>query len=222
MSKPIDVEIWSDIACPWCYIGKRRFEQGLAGFDGRDDVTVTYRSYELAPDTPTDFDGSEVDFLVGHKGMSSAQVEQMLDEMTQLAAVEGLAYDFDGLHHTNTRLAHRVLHLARREGRQRELAERLFAAYFTEGRHLGRPEELADLAAEVGLDRASVLAALAGDDFVAEVDADIAQARAHGIAGVPFFVLDGRYGISGAQPAQTFTSALEQVVADRTDASGRS
>ncbi|KQS00332.1 disulfide bond formation protein DsbA [Williamsia sp. Leaf354] len=217
MSTPITVEIWSDIACPWCYIGKRRFEQGLAAFDGRDDVTVTYRSYELAPDTPTDFDGSEVDFLVGHKGMSPAQVEQMLDEMTQLAAVEGLAYDFDALHHTNTRLAHRALHLARTVGCQRELAERLFAAYFTEGRHLGRPEELADLAAEVGLDRASVLEALAGDEFVAEVDADIAQARAHGISGVPFFVLDGRYGISGAQPAAAFTSALEQVVADRRD-----
>ncbi|MGU3292951.1 DsbA family oxidoreductase [Williamsia sp. M5A3_1d] len=217
MSNPIAVEIWSDIACPWCYIGKRRFEAGLAAFAGRDDVSVTYRSYELAPDTPTDFDGSEVDFLVGHKGMSPAQVEQMLDEMTQLAAVEGLAYDFDALRHTNTRLAHRTLHLARTVGRQRELAERLFAAYFTEGRHLGRPDELADLAAEVGLDRAAVLDALAGDDFVAEVDADIAQARAHGIAGVPFFVLDGRYGISGAQPAQAFTSALEQVAADRMD-----
>ncbi|GGF09419.1 DsbA family oxidoreductase [Williamsia phyllosphaerae] len=214
MSNLISVDVWSDIACPWCYVGKRRFEAGLAAFDGRDDVTLTYHSFELAPDTPVDFDGSEVDFLAQHKGIPVDKVEQMLTQMTGLAADEGLAFDYDALAHTNTRKAHEVLHFAKQRGLQLELAERLFAAYFTQGRHLGRDEELADLAAEVGLDRDEVLAALAGGDFVDAVDTDIEQARAYGISGVPFYVIDGRYGVSGAQQPEVFRSALEQARAD--------
>ncbi|MEH3154168.1 MAG: DsbA family oxidoreductase [Gordonia paraffinivorans] len=212
---PIAVDVWSDIACPWCYIGKRRFEAGLAGFDGRDDVVLTYHSFELAPDTPAGFDGSEVDFLVRHKGLAAQQVTQMLAQVTQIAAGEGLHYDFDALRHTNTRKAHEVLHLARTRGRQLDLAERLFSAYFTEGRHLGDDADLAALAVEAGLDGDEVRATLRDRVFVDAVDADIAQARAYGISAVPFYVVDGRYGISGAQPAETFTSALEQVRAER-------
>jgi predicted DsbA family dithiol-disulfide isomerase len=210
----ISVDIWSDIACPWCYIGKRRFEAGLARFDGRDDVVVTLHSFELAPDTPTDFDGSEVDFLVRHKGIGSSQVAEMLQQVTQIAAGEGLRYDFDALRHTNTRKAHEVLHLARAHGRQLDMAERLFAAYFTEGRHLGRDDDLATLAGDVGLDADEVRSALSAGTYAAAVDADIAQARAFGISAVPFFVIDGRYGISGAQPADAFASALIQVGAE--------
>ncbi|GAA2056095.1 DsbA family oxidoreductase [Williamsia deligens] len=217
MGSPVTVDIWSDIACPWCYLGKHRFEAGLAAFDGRDDVVVTYHSFELSPDTPVDFDGSEVDFLVHHKGLPADQVRRMLEQMAETGQQEGLRYDFDALRHTNTRKAHEVLHLAKEDGVQRELAERLFAAYFTQGRHLGRDDELADLAAEVGLDRDEVLIALEEGTYADAVTVDIEQARAYGITGVPFFVLDGRYGISGAQSPDTFTAALEQVRAEQGD-----
>jgi predicted DsbA family dithiol-disulfide isomerase len=206
----ITVDIWSDIACPWCYIGKRKFEAGLAEFADRDDVLVTYHSFELSPDTPVDFDGSEVEFLVQHKGFGASQIRGMLDQVTGIASEVGLRYNFDALVHTNTRKAHELLHYAKQQGRQLEVAERLFAAYFGEGRHLGRDEELAELGADVGLDRAGVLAALAGGDFVDAVDADIEQARAYGISGVPFFVVNGKYGVSGAQSPETFTSVLER------------
>lgn len=214
MASPITVDIWSDIACPWCFIGKRRFEAGLAEFAGRDDVEVTYRSFELAPDTPVDFEGSEIDFLVRHKGMPAAQVEGMLEQVRGIAADAGLDYDFDRLQHTKTLKAHEALHFARAHGRQLELAERLFRAYFEQGRHVGRPAEIADLAAEVGLDRDAVLAALESGDHADAVAADIDQARAYGISGVPFYVFNGKYGVSGAQPAETFTQVLEKVHAD--------
>ena len=206
----ITVDIWSDVACPWCYIGKRKFEAGLADFAGRDDVEVTYHSFELAPDTPVDFDGSEIDFLVRHKGMPAGQVRQMLDQVSAIADDVGLRYNFDALLHTNTRKAHELLHYAKQQGKQLEMAERLFAAYFSEGRHLGRDEELAELGADVGLDRGAIENVLAAGDYVSAVDADIAQAREYGINGVPFFVIDGRYGVSGAQAPETFTSVLER------------
>ncbi|WP_439030188.1 DsbA family oxidoreductase [Gordonia terrae] len=214
MSAPIAVDIWSDIACPWCYIGKRKFEAGLAAFAGRDDVEVTYHSFELAPDTPVDFDGSEVDFLVRHKGMPAQQVEGMLEQVRGLAAEVGLDYDFDILQHTKTLQAHEALHFAKARGRQLDLMERLFKAYFEEGRHLGRRDELADLAVEIGLDRDEVIAALDSGEYAPAVTADIDQARAYGINGVPFFVINGKYGVSGAQAPETFTQALEKVRAE--------
>lgn len=151
----VKIDIWSDVACPWCYVGKRRLETALGRLAESGDgpqVDIEYHSFELAPDTPVDFDGTEVDFLAGHKGMPRAQVEQMLGQMTQLAAAEGLRYDFDALQHTKTLTAHELLHHAKAHGKQVEMKERLLKAYFEEGRHVGRVEELADLAAEVGLD----------------------------------------------------------------------
>ena len=218
MSQPISVNIWSDIACPWCYIGKRKFEQGLADFAGADDVEITYHSFELAPDTPVDFEGSEVDFLASHKGMDEAQVEQMLRQVTTIARDVGLEYDFDTVKHTKTLLAHQALHYAKAHDKQDAMVERLFAAYFEQGRHVGRAAELADLGAEVGLDREDLLAALEAGTYAEAVDADLAQARAYGIQGVPFFVVDGRYGISGAQKPEVFTQALEQVRTERAGA----
>ncbi|MGV9860153.1 DsbA family oxidoreductase [Gordonia sp. NPDC003425] len=218
MSGSINVDIWSDIACPWCYIGKRKFEAGLAQFDGADDVSVTYHSFELAPDTPVDFDGSEIDFLAGHKGIAPAQVQQMLDQVTAIAADSGLDYRFDVLQHTKTLKAHELLHHAKAEGRQLDMAERLFRAYFTEGRHLGQVDELADLAADIGLDRDATLAALESGVYADAVAADIDQARRYGINGVPFFVVDGRYGVSGAQPPEVFTEALSRAASERSDA----
>jgi predicted DsbA family dithiol-disulfide isomerase len=218
MTSVLKVDVWSDIACPWCYVGKRRFAEGVRRYqaDGGGDVEVEYHSFELAPDTPVDFEGSEADFLADHKGLPLAQVREMLAQMTEVARAEGLEFDYDSLQHTNTLKAHEALHAAKAAGRQAELKERLLRAYFTEGRHIGRAEQLADLAAEVGLDRDVVLAALRDGTYRDDVAADIAQAAAYGIRGVPFFVIDGRYGVSGAQDPQLFADALRRA-ADESD-----
>ncbi len=213
MSAPIDVQIWSDVQCPWCYIGKRKFEAAVAQFDS--DVQVTYRSFELAPDTPVDFEGSPVDYLSQRKGVTPEQARQMVDRVSGIAESVGLDYHYDRIHQTNTVLAHELLHFAKAHGRQVELKERLLRAYFTEGRHLGRADDLAELAAEVGLDKSAAAAALAEHTYLADVKADVAQAVAYGIQGVPFFVIDQKYGISGAQETATFLAALQQAAAER-------
>jgi predicted DsbA family dithiol-disulfide isomerase len=210
----VKIDIWSDVACPWCYIGKRRLETALAQ-PGAPVAEIEYHSFELAPDTPVDFEGSEVDFLGHHKGMAPEQVEQMLGQMTALAAAEGLEYHFDTLRHTKTLTAHELLHFAKAHGLQVEMKERLLRAYFVEGRHVGRVDDLVELAAEVGLDPDEARAALESGTYADDVAADIEQAHAYGIQGVPFFVFDGRYGVSGAQAPETFSSVLEQVVGER-------
>ena len=217
MTDAIKIDVWSDIACPWCYIGKRNLEMGLAAASADDDspeVEVVYHSFELSPDTPTDFEGGEADYLAQHKGISPAQAQQMLDRVTGVAAEAGLEYRFDLLKHTNTVKAHELLHFAKEQGRQHEMAERLMSAYFTEGRHLGHVDELVALAADAGLDAAAARDALQSGRFVDAVRADQAQASAYGINGVPFFVIDGKYGVSGAQPAEAFTDIVRQVWAE--------
>ncbi|WP_243074892.1 DsbA family protein [Microbacterium sp. SS28] len=217
---PIRIDVWSDIACPWCYIGKRNLENGLADVSTDADapvVEVTYHSFELSPDTPVDFAGGEADYLATHKGISRDQAQQMLERVTGVAAEAGLEYRFDLLKHTNTVKAHELLHFAKEQGRQLELAERLMSAYFTEGRNLGLEDELADLAADAGLDRDAALEALQSGRYLAAVRADQAQAQAYGINGVPFFVIDGKYGVSGAQPAEAFAQIARQVWAERAE-----
>ena len=210
VTSPIKIDIWSDIACPWCYIGKRNLEGGIAALgDESPGVEIEYHSFELAPDTPVDFEGSEVDFLARHKGLPADRVHQMLQHVTGVAANAGLDYDFDALQHTKTLKAHELLHFAKEQGLQLELSERLFRAYFTEGRHVGRIDELVDLAADAARE------ALESGRFAAAVQADIAQAGAYGINGVPFFVIDGKYGVSGAQPAEVFSQVLTQVAGER-------
>lgn len=213
VSDPLSVDVWSDIACPWCFLGKRRFEKGVAQFGG--DVSTEYHSFELAPDTPIDFEGSEVEFLAGYKRIPLEQARRMIDQMTELAAGEGLAYDYDALRHTKTLKAHQVMHLAKAEGVQLAVVERLFRAYFEEGRHLGRDDELVALAAEAGLDPDKARAVLEHNAYADAVQADIAQAWALGITGVPFYVLDGTYGVAGAQAPETFAAALRQVADER-------
>lgn len=218
MTEPISIDIWSDIACPWCYIGKRNLENGLAAVAGDEnppEVTVTFHSFELSPDTPVDFDGDEIDFLSGHKGMPRDQIEQMLARVSDVAKDAGLEYRFDLLQHTNTVKAHELLHHAKAQDVQRAMKERLMSAYFTEGRHIGRIDDLVELAVEVGLDADSTRAALEQAVHLPAVRQDQEQARAYGIQGVPFFVIDGQYGISGAQPASTFESVLRDVWAKR-------
>jgi predicted DsbA family dithiol-disulfide isomerase len=214
MPQPIKIDVWSDVACPWCYIGKRNLEAAIetyAANGARRDIEVEYHSFELAPDTPVDFDGTELDYLVGAKGIDAAQAQQMLDHVTGVAAAAGLRYDFSSVKHTRTVKAHQLLHYAKAHGLQWETKERLLSAYFIEGRHIGRDEDLADLALELGMGREDVLRSLREDEFLPDVQADQAQAVAYGIRGVPFFVIDRRYAVSGAQPSETFAAALTQV-----------
>lgn len=225
MTDAIKIDVWSDIACPWCYIGKRNLETGLAATADDADaprVEVTFHSYELSPDTPVDFDGNEVDFLSQHKGMTPEQVKPMLDRVTGVAAEAGLEYRFDLLKHTNTVKAHELLHFAKEQGVQKEMTERLMSAYFTEGRHVGRIDDLVELAAEAGLDRDAARDALESGRYLEAVRADQAQAQAYGIQGVPFFVIDGKYGVSGAQPAEAFAQIARQVWSERAEASAAS
>ena len=206
----ISVEVWSDVACPWCYIGKRRLDTALSAVDGQLTVDVTFRSFELMPDLPEDFDGDAVDLLVTTKGIAPDQVRTMQGHVAAIAAGDGLDYDFASQRPANTRRAHQLLQLAREQGRQAEMKERLFAAHFVEGRHIGRDGELGDLAADVGLDRDAVVRALEQGTYLAAVGADVAAAAKLGIRGVPFFVFDGRFAVSGAQPVEILRRAITE------------
>jgi predicted DsbA family dithiol-disulfide isomerase len=207
------IDIWSDVVCPWCYLGKRRLEQALAGFEHRAEVEVVWHSFQLDPSAVTS-DEPTADRLAAKLGTDRAGVRAMHDRMAALAAEVGLDFHFEGTTATNTFDAHRLLHLAAEHGRQGELKERLLRGYFTDGERVGDHETLVRLAVEVGLPEAVVRELLAGDDRADQVHADLAQARAYGISGVPFFVLDARYGISGAQPTEVFSQALDQAWAD--------
>ncbi len=210
---PVKVDIWSDVQCPWCYIGKRKFEKGVELFG--QNVEVEYHSFELAPDTPVDFDGSPIDYLSQRKGMPVDQVHEMLARVTGIAASVGLEYNYDAVHQTNTIKAHELMHFAKAHGKQVEMKERLLSAYFVEGKHVGRIEDLADLAQDIGLDRAAAVEALTTEMYLSAVKDDVAQAQAYGISGVPFYVIDGKYGVSGAQDPETFKNVLEQALEER-------
>lgn len=217
MTEPIKIDVWSDVVCPWCYIGKRNLEAGLARFEDSGapvSVEIEYHSFELSPDTPVDFEGSIRDFLMEHRRVSAATAGEMTERVVTIAGDVGLEFDYDAIQHTNTVKAHQLLHLAKSKGLQPELKERLLKAYFVEGRHIGHDEELADLAAEVGIDRDDSLAALESGVYLPAVRADQDQARQLGINGVPFFVLNMKYGLSGAQPPEVFVQALTQAAAD--------
>jgi predicted DsbA family dithiol-disulfide isomerase len=221
VTDPIKVDIWSDVACPWCYIGKRKFEAGSGLFAGAGDgrgVDVEYHSFELSPDTPVDFDGNESDYLAQHKGISQEQAAEMLERVSGIAKQVGLDYDFSSMHHTNTVKAHELIHYAKANGKQAEMKERLLKAYFIEGGHVGRIDDLASYAGEIGLDEEDARSALESNDYLGAVREDQATAQEYGINGVPFFVIDGKYGVSGAQEAATFAQVLEQVWQERDEA----
>jgi len=215
VNEPIKVDIWSDVQCPWCYIGKRKFEAGAAAFGG--EVEVEYHSFELAPDTPVDFAGSPLDYLAERKGIDPAQAQQMIERVTSIAASVGLDYDYDHVHQTNTVISHELIHFAKSKGRQLEMKERLLKAYFVNGEHVGRIPDLVEIATELGFDRVEVTDALESHRFLSDVKADVALAQEYGIQGVPFFVIDGKYGVSGAQEAETFANVLTQVQSERTE-----
>jgi predicted DsbA family dithiol-disulfide isomerase len=211
------VDIWSDVVCPWCYIGKRRFEAALARFPHRDEVRVVWRSFELDPSAPPS-PGEPGDYaahLAAKYGTTRVHAQQMIDNVTAIAATEGLGFRFDLARRGNTFDAHRLLHLGLEKGVQDELKERLDHETFTAGLAVSDHEELTRVAVDVGLDRADVTRALASDLYADAVRADEAQARAYGIHGVPFFVVDGRYGVSGAQPPDVLAGVLQRAWDER-------
>jgi predicted DsbA family dithiol-disulfide isomerase len=212
----VKVEIWSDVVCPWCYVGKRRFEQALARFAHRDDVSVVYRSFELDPDAPASRPGTYGEHLARKYGMTVERAAQLHAQMTETAAADGLELRFDRLRAGNTFDAHRLLHLARDRGVQGELKERLLAATFTDGEPIAEHDTLVRLATDVGLDETEVRAVLTSTRYADDVRADEQQARAYGITGVPFFVVDARYGVSGAQPADVLLEVLETAYREST------
>ena len=203
------IEIWSDVVCPWCYIGKRRFESALAQFEHADEVEVVWRSFELDPEAPVRR-GPTLEHLARKYGISEEQAAGMHERMTVLAAAEGIEFHLDETQGGNTFDAHRLLHLAKEHGKQGELKERLMRAYFTESEPIGEREVLAQLAGEVGL--ADAAEVLASDAYADAVRADEREARLLGISAVPFFVIDRYYGIEGAQPADVILDALTRAV----------
>ncbi|MFE0582470.1 DsbA family oxidoreductase [Streptomyces sp. NPDC058874] len=210
------VEIWSDIACPWCYIGKARFARGLAGFAHRDEVEVVFRSFELDPGSPKGVTSPVVEMLAEKYGRTLDEARSMEEHVAASARAEGLAYRTEGRDHGNTFDIHRLLHLAGARGRQEALLDLAYRANFAEERSVFDSEVLIGLAVEADLDEAEVRAVLAdGSAYAAEVRADEREAAELGANAVPFFVLDRRYGISGGQPAEVFTRALEQAWAGR-------
>jgi predicted DsbA family dithiol-disulfide isomerase len=204
------VEIWSDIACPWCYVGKRRFEAALAAFPHRDQVHVTWRSFELDPGAPAERAGSRDAHLAEKYGTSLEQARAMHDRMTETAAGEGLDFRFDIARSANTFDAHRVLHLAAERGVQDAVKERLLRAHFTEGELVSDHEVLARLAGEAGLDAGEVREVLATDAYADAVRDDERTAGSLGITAVPFFVVDRALGAAGAQPPEVLGGLLEQ------------
>jgi predicted DsbA family dithiol-disulfide isomerase len=208
------VEIWSDVVCPWCYIGKRRFERALASFDHAEDVSVTYRAFELDPSAPAERTGTHAEHLARKYGMSVEQAGQLDQQMTERAAAEGLDFQFDVMRGGNTFDAHRLLHLAGESGVQVQMKERLMRATFTDGLAIADKETLVGLAADVGIPADEARESLDGDAYADAVRDDEDQAARYGITGVPFYVANGKYAVSGAQPTEVFGQLLQRAYSD--------
>jgi predicted DsbA family dithiol-disulfide isomerase len=204
------IEIWSDVVCPWCYIGKRRLEHALEKFEHADEVEITWRSFQLDPSAPEGQAIPITEYLARRFGAQSAQ---MTDRVVGIARTEGLDFDYDKALSVNTFHLHRLLHLAADLGAGDAAKERLLRAYFTEGADLSDPDTLAGLLKEAGVDPDRTREVLDSDEYTDAVRADIAEARALGASGVPFFVIDRKYGISGAQPTEVFLQALNRAYA---------
>jgi predicted DsbA family dithiol-disulfide isomerase len=218
MKKTLKIDVWSDIVCPWCAIGKRRLEVALSRFPHRDDVEVVWRAFELDPSAPAVRDGDQATRLAEKYGRTKAQAEAMIQGVTDTAAKDGLQFDLARSRSGNTFDGHRVLHLAAERGLQDAVKERFFRGYMSEREAIGDREVLVRLASEAGLAAEEVRAVLASDRYASEVREEEETARKLGIHGVPFFVLAGKYAISGAQPADVILRALEQAWASLPEA----
>lgn len=213
-TKKMQVEIWSDVMCPFCYIGKRRFEKALKQLPEQENIEIIWKSYQLAPDMQTDTTKNINQYLSEHKGISLEHAEQMNDQVTRMAAAEGLVYNFDKAIVANSMNAHRFSHFAKQYGKQNEAEELLFRAYFTEGKNTDDLNTLIDLGKEIGLDSDKLKTVLESEQYTDEVREDIYEAHQIGVRGVPFFVFNRKYAISGAQESGAFAQVLEKSFAE--------
>jgi predicted DsbA family dithiol-disulfide isomerase len=204
------VEIWSDVMCPFCYIGKRRFENALQNFEHKDEIKIEWKSFQLNPDMVTNPDINIDQYLADIKGFTIDHARKLNAHVTQMAAEAGLTYNFDKAIVANSFNAHRYSHLAKKHGLGIEAEEQLFKAYFTDGKNIDDIDTLATLGGELGLDTTEIKQALENNAYADDVKHDIAEARHLGIQGVPFFVLNNKYGISGAQAVPVFEQTLEK------------
>ncbi|MFD2200659.1 DsbA family oxidoreductase [Shivajiella indica] len=208
------IEIWSDIMCPFCYIGKRRLEKALKNFEFADQVKIEWKSFLLNPEMVTDPNKNTLEYLSETKEWSLSQTRQITEQVVQMAKEEGLGYQMDKTVVANAKNAHRLLQLAKTLGKGDLMKERLLKAYFTEGKNIDDRSTLVSLALEVGLEKNRVENCLDSDEFAEKVDQDIYESRLIGVRGVPFFVLDRKFGISGAQPVQVFEEAIRKAWED--------
>ena len=208
------IEIWSDIMCPFCYIGKRRLESALNNFEYKDHIKIEWKSFLLNPDMVTDTKKSTLEYLSETKGWSLEQTRQITKQVVEMAKEEGLEYRMDTTVVANAKKAHRLLHLAKSLDKGDEMKERLLKAYFTESKNIDDNPTLIALALEVGLEEEKVIKCLESKEFESDVNNDIKEAMQLGVRGVPFFVLDRKYGISGAQPVEAFDQTLQKAWTD--------
>jgi predicted DsbA family dithiol-disulfide isomerase len=211
MENTLKVQIWSDVMCPFCYIGKRRIEGALANFEHKDNVEIEWKSFQLDASFKASADDNIVDHLAVKYGKDKAWAQEMVDNMTQNAKNSGLDFHFEKAILANSHNAHRLLHLAKKYNLGNELKELLLKAYLTEGKDVNNLETLSTLGQEVGLEKTIVEEVLHSDAYSDEVNNDIATAQNIGVQGVPFFVFDNKYAISGAQPEEVFMETLEKV-----------
>ncbi|REC45335.1 DsbA family oxidoreductase [Chryseobacterium pennipullorum] len=204
------IEIWSDIMCPFCYIGKNNFEQALQKLPFKDEVEVEWKSFQLDPSLDPDKTQNTIQYFREKKGVAEAQATQMLSQVTQMGKGAGIDFDFEKALITNTFKAHKLLHFAKKHNRSNEMEEALFIAHFIEGKNVADPEVLVSLAEKLGIDKGEAIKAVTSDELDYEVNQDIQEARNNGVSGVPFFVLNGKYAVSGAQPVEVFENALQQ------------
>ncbi len=209
------LEVWSDVACPWCWVGKRRLEDALARFEHASSVQVVWRAFELDPSAPALREGDYVERLARKYGQSRAGAQAMIDRMVETGAREGLRFDFAKARGGNTFFAHRLLYLAGERGIQEQVKERMFRGYFSEGAAIGVPDVALSLAVEAGLDADEASALIASDQFTREVRAEQREAHALGVDGVPFFLFDRRYAVAGAQPSELLLQALDRAFGER-------
>ena len=205
------VEIWSDVMCPFCYVGKKNFESALAQLPFKDKIEVEWKSFQLDPDLPAEgLQQSTKSYLAERKGMPIEQIEGMMNHLDQAGKEVGITFNQEQSIPVNTLAAHRLIHFAQERGKGSDMEEVLFKAHFTDGANVGNSEVLAGLASSIGLNKQEVLDFLQTDGALSAVEHDITEARNLGVSGVPFFVLDRKYGVSGAQPIETFVGALTQ------------
>ena len=210
------IEIWSDIACPFCYIGKRHFEKALEQFDNKEKIEIEWKSYLLDPDYvyTSENPETEAEYISRRKGISVEEARRMFTGITRMASMAGLNYDFDKVIVANTLNAHRIIQKAKEKNWGDEAEERFFRAFFVDGENLNEKDTLVEIAREIGLTETEANDALTNDKYAYEVNSDIQEAAQIGVSGVPFFVFDRKYGVSGAQPTEVFLQTLEKSFAE--------